>query len=319
MQIKDRNPLIDSLSDYLISVKGYSPNTTRSYSNDLIQFFRFILLRNGSASVDDVFEEIDIAAVDMAVLEKVTLPDIYAFLGYATTERENADSTRKRKTAALRNLYHYLTFVMHVDMVDPTQNLEVPKVKRRDPVYMTLDEAMSLLNAVDGRNKERDLAIITLFLNCGMRLSELTHIKLQDIQDETLHIIGKGNKERNIFLNDACIETIQAYLDKRPKDVDTNVLFLSSRNKPISNRTVEVMVDKYIQKAGLDVTRFSVHKLRHTAATLMHKYGAVDIRTLQKVLGHENISTTEIYTHIEDDEVRDALYNNPLAHFNIKS
>ncbi|MGL4546983.1 tyrosine-type recombinase/integrase [Eubacterium aggregans] len=316
---RQSNTLILELSDYLISVKGYSNNTVKSYQNDLIQFFRFLVMRRGQInSTGDTptdFGDIEITTIDIPCLKNVSLPDIYAFLGFSTNTLDNVDSTRKRKTAAIRSLYHYLTFVCHIDMADPTQNLEIPKVKHRYPIYMTLDEALSLLRAVDGRYAERDLAIIILFLNCGMRLSELTHIKLSDIQDETLHIIGKGNKERNIFLNDACIEAIENYLKLRPEEVESDYLFLSNRKQPISNRTVQVMVDKYIQKACLDVNKFSVHKLRHTAATLMHKYGQVDIRTLQKVLGHENISTTEIYTHIEDDEVRDALYKNPLAHF----
>jgi|GEM_PF-71090 len=314
------NPLLEELSDYLVSVRGYSPNTIRSYNNDLIHFFRFLLVREGQFSRKQPFETIPIAGVTVETLSKVKLPDIYAFLGYATSQRGNVDSTRKRKTSAIRALYHFLTVMRKEDMVDPTQNLEVPKVKRRDPIYLTLDEALSLLNAVDGPHAERDLAIITLFLNCGMRLSELTGLRLKDVQDETLHIVGKGNKERNIQLNDACVEALNNYLLIRPTKedgVEDDHIFLSNRKKQISNRNVQTMVQKYIMKAGLDPEKVSVHKLRHTAATLMHKYGQVDIRTLQKVLGHENISTTEIYTHIEDDDVRDALYKNPLGHYHV--
>lgn len=321
------NALLFELDDYLTAIRGYSQNTAKSYHNDLIQFFRFLTMRFHLLDhIDKPSDEseIDIGNVDTKVLSKVELPDIYAFLSEATAKHGNADSTRKRKTAAIRSLYHYLTVMRRENIIDPTINLEVPKVKRRDPVYLTLDEAKSLLNAVsESSNYERDYAIITLFLNCGMRLSELTALRLKDIQDETLHIVGKGNKERDILLNDACAEALNNYLAVRPNAEDDGVtdehVFLSNRNRGISNRTVQSMIKNTILRAGLDPERVTVHKLRHTAATLMHKYGRVDIRTLQKVLGHENISTTEIYTHIEDDDVRDALYNNPLSQYHVKS
>lgn len=327
---KRQNAILTDLADYLISAKGYSLNTIRSYQNDLIQFFRFLRRRFGQVDRDCPFEAIDISPIDFSLLSAVQLADIYAFLGYASVQRGNGNTTRKRKTAAIRALYHYLTVVLQLGMSDPTQNLEVPKIKQRDPIYLTLDEAMSLLNAIDGRNKERDLAIVTLFLNCGMRLSELTNLRLKDIQDETLHIVGKGNKERDVILNDACVNALEAYYPIRKQQIERieaqsdkvikvdDHLFLSSRGRGISNRMVEGMVHKYILKAGLDANKITVHKLRHTAATLMYKYGQVDIRTLQKVLGHENVSTTEIYTHIEDDDVRAALYKNPLAEFSPK-
>lgn len=305
------NALLNELDDYLLSVRGYSSNTIISYRSDLIQFFRFLRQRFDHLTED--FDTISIAEVDLNFLKNVTLPDIYAFLAFSTARLNNTDSTRKRKTAAIRSLYHYLTTVKDTRMDDPTVHMEIPKIKSRHPVYLTLDEALSLLNAVDGRFYERDLAIITLFLNCGIRLSELTNLKLGDIQDEAMHIVGKGNKERTILLNDACMDALNAWLDVRPKDTDVPYVFLSSRKRPISNRMVQEMVKKYVLKAGLDPSKISVHKLRHTAATLMHKYGQVDIRTLQQVLGHENIATTEIYTHIEIDDVRDALYKNPLA------
>lgn len=307
------NALLNELDDYLISIRGFSPNTLISYRNDLMQFFRFLKVRFQMADPDTDFETIAIDDVDLEIIKQVTLPDIYAFLSYATSKRSNIDSTRKRKTAAIKNLYHYLTTVIDPKMDDPTQRLEIPKVKSRDPVYLTLDEALSLLNAVEGEFYERDLAIITLFLNCGIRLSELTNLKIEDIQEETIHIVGKGNKERNIRLNDACVETLDAYMAVRLEDTEVPFVFLSKRKTPLSNRTVQSMVKKYVLKAGLNADKISVHKLRHTAATLMHKYGQVDIRTLQKVLGHESISTTEIYTHIEVDDVREAIYQNPLA------
>lgn len=316
------NNILEELSDYLTAIRGYSENTVRSYNNDLTQFFRFLLRRTGQVPENVPEDEIDISSVDYNLLNAVELPDIYAFLAESASRRDNTDSTRKRKTASIRALYHYMAVMKKSTGPDPTMELEIPKVKRRDPVYLTLDEAKSLLNAVSGRNYERDYAIITLFLNCGMRLSELTNLRLKDIQDETLHIVGKGNKERDILLNDACVNALNRYLEVRPTKedgVEDDHVFLSNRGKGISQRMVETMIKKNIQRAGLDDTKVSVHKLRHTAATLMHKYGEIDIRTLQKVLGHENISTTEIYTHIEDNDVRDALYKNPLAEFSSES
>lgn len=350
INIMERNNILDDYCNYLLSVKGYSENTVRSYKNDLKQFLHFILVRFGKIKEDDLLDETSINFVSPTLLSEVQLVDIYAFLSYSATERSNGDTTRKRKTAAIRSFYHFEINIMQEKINDPTQNLEVPKAKKRDPIYLTLDEALSLLNAVDGRNKERDLAIITLFLNCGLRLSELTNLRIQDIQDETLHVVGKGNKERDIMMNDACVNAIKDYLPVREQQLkkaeekinaakkddcdesesnqdngDEGItekedhLFLSSRGKGISNRMVEVMVNKNIQKAGLDSNKFTVHKLRHTAATLMYKYGQIDIRTLQKVLGHENVSTTEIYTHIEDDDVRNAVYKNPLSSYFEKS
>ncbi|MDO4289520.1 MAG: tyrosine-type recombinase/integrase, partial [Eubacterium sp.] len=223
---QQENSLITELKDYLISVRGYSKNTVDSYASDLIQFFRFLKLRFNQIDPDTPFAEIPITDVDSAVLKEASLPDIYAFMAYATAQRQNVDSTRKRRTAAIRSLYHYLTQVRGEKFEDPTAHLEVPKIKSRDPVYLTLDEAMSLLNAVEGRFYERDLAIITLFLNCGIRLSELTGLKMSDIQDESLHIVGKGNKERTIYLNDACVETLKAYLEVRPKDTEIKQVFI---------------------------------------------------------------------------------------------
>jgi len=190
------------------------------------------------------------------------------------------------------------------------------------PKYLTLDESRSLLDVAgdeDNRNNIRDLAIITLFLNCGVRLSELVNINIKDIKfsEQKLNVIGKGNKERTIYLNNACVKTLNEYLNVRPKEGikydSVDALFLSERRERISNRTVQVIVKRELQKAGLDTNKYSVHKLRHTAATLMYQYGNVDIRALQELLGHESISTTEIYTHVDSTQIRNAVESNPLA------
>ena len=207
---------------------------------------------------------------------------------------------------------------------NPAQNLETPKMERRMPKYLSLDDSKKLLNVTaneDDENKERDFAIITIFLNCGLRLSELISINVKDIDfsENKLNVIGKGNKERTIYLNKACIDAIKDYLSVRPTEGLKNdskssnkALFLSKRRERISNRTVQYIVEKELRKAGLDTSKYSVHKLRHTAATLMYQYGNVDIRALQELLGHESISTTEIYTHVSNEQVRNAVEVNPL-------
>ena len=206
--------------------------------------------------------------------------------------------------------------------INPAQNLENPKLDKRLPKYLSLDDSKRLLNVTaneDNRNSKRDYAIITLFLNCGMRLSELVGINTTDIifSECKLNVIGKGNKERTIYLNKACMNAIQEYLNVRPKEAikydSKNALFLSERRERISRRTVQYVVDKELKAAGLDTKKYSTHKLRHTAATLMYQYGNVDIRALQELLGHESISTTEIYTHVNNEQVRNAVESNPLA------
>jgi site-specific recombinase XerD len=198
---------------------------------------------------------------------------------------------------------------------NPTTELEAPKMNSRHPIYLTLDESKQLLSSIAGTNKERDYAIITLFLNCGMRLSELVGIDINKIKGDTLTVIGKGNKERTVYLNNACINAINSYLRVRPHDniKDKNALFLSERKQRISKRTIQYLVKKYIGLSDLDSDKYTTHKLRHTAATLMYKYGKVDIRALQQILGHENISTTQIYTHIDDESLREAVKSNPLS------
>jgi site-specific recombinase XerD len=202
---------------------------------------------------------------------------------------------------------------------NPTLELESPKINKRHPIYLTLNQSIHLLESLDKNNKNyaRDYCILTFFLNCGMRLSELCGIRIDKIRTDTLTIIGKGNKERTVYLNEACLKSLNNYLvvrnDTKALQEDKRFLFLSSRSSPINKRTVEIMIKKHITNAGLTDDKYTPHKLRHTAATLMYKYGNVDIRSLQSILGHENISTTQIYTHVDDDSLRDAVKSNPLS------
>ena len=260
--------------------------------------------------------------MSIETLKKVTLDDIHAFLFYLSNNYQSKAATRARKVSSIRVFFNYLSNKTNLLDKNPAQNLETPKLEKRMPKYLTLDDSKKLLETAmseSDRNKERDFAIITLFLNCGMRLSELVGINIKDInfKDEKMNVIGKGNKERTIYLNKACLNAVESYLEVRPKDGvkfdSRDALFLSERKERISNRTVQYIVKQELRKSGLDINKYSVHKLRHTAATLMYKYGNVDIRALQELLGHESISTTEIYTHVDNSQIRKAVESNPLA------
>jgi len=267
-------------------------------------------------------KNIDISGFSVNTLKKITLDDIHSFVSYLAVTNRSKAATRARKISSIRIFFKYMTVKAKILEVNPAQNLETPKQDKRMPKYLTLEDSKKLLDVTmqeDNRNKERDFAIITLFLNCGMRLSELVSINIKDIKfdDCKMTVIGKGNKERTIYLNKACINAIKQYLAVRPKEAinfkSKDALFLSERRERISNRTVQYIVEKELKKAGLDTTKYSTHKLRHTAATLMYQYGEVDIRALQELLGHASISTTEIYTHVANDQVREAVEKNPLA------
>jgi site-specific recombinase XerD len=236
-------------------------------------------------------------------------------MSYVSRERDNNANSRARKVASIKSFFNYLTTKARLLEHNPAVELESPKIIKRLPRYLNIEESKMLLASVSGKNRERDYAILTLFLNCGLRLSELVSININKIKNDTLTVIGKGNKERTIYLNKACKSALNAYLRVRPVEgvIDKNALFLSERKKRISNKTVQYIVKKYIIAAGLDPERYSTHKLRHTAATLMYKHGHVDIRALQEILGHESVSTTEIYTHVDNQQLKEAVDSNPLA------
>ena len=316
---------------YTETVKGKSRKTSNEYYLDLRMFFRFLKQKRGL--VDDIpFDEISIMDIDIDFIKSITLSDAYDFLMYTVQDRpkhQNSDTSeiglsapaRARKVSSLRSFFRYLTDKAHLLSNNPLQNLEYPSVRRTLPKYLTVDESIALLESVDGPYKERDYCILMLFLNCGLRVSELTGLNISDIKENQIRVLGKGDKERMLYLNDACVDAINAYL---PHRIEPNknagaagALFVSRQKNRISKTTVEHLVKKYIAQAGLDPSKFSAHKLRHTAATLMYKNG-VDIRTLQDVLGHENVNTTMIYTHINDANMQEAATRNPLSSFKRK-
>ena len=325
---REENPdYLNSFLDYSITSLNKSPNTIKEYNYDLANFLKFIKV-NFKLTKEKDYSKININDISIDTIKKIKLADINEYISYMATELKSQASTRARKIAAIRVFFKYLSQKSNLIEINPAQNLESPKQAKRLPKYLSLEESKKLLNVTideKNRNNIRDYAIITLFLNCGMRLSELVNISINDIKfDESkMTVIGKGNKERTIYLNNSCMKCIANYLAIRPKEgIKTDKLnskdslFLSERKERISNRTVQIIVKNELRKAGLDTTKYSVHKLRHTAATLMYQYGNVDIRALQELLGHASISTTEIYTHVDNIQVRNAVENNPLANYN---
>ena len=321
VQEKDNPPYLNDFLYYMITIQNKSPNTIKEYNYDLATFLRFLKIHFNLTSETEL-KNIRFNDVSIEILKQVTLEDLHSFLGYLTKNFNSKATTRSRKVSSLRIFFNYLCQQKGLLQINPTQNLETPKIGKRLPKYLSLDDSKKLLSVAaneDNRNSERNYAITTLFLNCGMRLSELVGININDIrfEDWQMTVIGKGNKERTIYLNKACIHSIQNYLNVRPKkglsSDGEKALFLSERKQRISKRAVQQIIYSELRQAGLDTTKYSVHKLRHTAATLMYQYGNVDIRALQELLGHESISTTEIYTHVSNQQVRNAVESNPLA------
>ena len=314
--LKESPQIIKEFLGYMQTIKGKSERTVNEYYIDLRTFFRYIKISKGLVNNSEQFDKIDISDIDIELIKDITLTDVFEYMNYLMNERKNGASARSRKSSSLRTFFKYLTNKTGKLKVNPLVELENPKIKSSLPKYLSLEQSIELLNSVDGDFKERDYCILTLFLNCGMRLSELVGINLNDIKsDNTLKITGKGNKERIVYLNDACIMAIDKYKSVRPVDgiLDKKALFLSKRKQRISPKTVQFIVNKYLKKIGLDNQGYSVHKLRHTAATLMYQYGKVDIRILKDILGHENLGTTQIYTHISNEQMKQASLSNPIS------
>lgn len=310
---------VSEFSNYLTIIKGKSQRTVDGYRIDLIMFFRFMKLYKGKVKPDCEFENIDISDIGNDFIKNIKLSDLYAFLSFTEKYRNNGTYARARKVATLKSYFKYLSGKTSILEENPATELESPKINKRHPVYLTLDESKKLLWSLDKKDKnyKRDMCILTLFLNCGLRVSELCSIDISKIKGDTLTIIGKGNKERTVYLNKACLKVLSDYIptrevEKLPSD-DKNALFISNKGSRISTRTVERLVKKHTENAGLIKEKYTPHKLRHTAATLMYKHGNVDIRSLQQILGHENISTTQIYTHVDNETLREAVKSNPLS------
>ncbi|WP_225791848.1 tyrosine recombinase XerC [Anaerococcus sp. Marseille-P9784] len=320
------------LTDYLNflkSVRGLSEKTIKEYSYDLEGFLKFQIIRKvyfgDELDFEKNFNYKDInKIINPSFLENLNITDFYAYLSFLDNEKDDNPTTRSRKISALKSFYKYLYQEIEVIDKNITEKLRNPKISQRQPVYLTLNETERLLDAINTEKntllRNRDMAIVFTFLTTGMRLSELVSINVSDIYDDHFKIIGKGNKERTIYLTDNALVLIHQYLKIRNEYLDgqyVDALFISTRKKRISNRTVQATIEKYLRKAGFDTSIYSTHKLRHTAATLMYKYGNVDIRALKDILGHANVSTTQIYTHLDDEDLKNAVKKNPLSNLEI--
>ncbi len=320
---------VREFATYKTAIENCSSKTVEEYVTDLRTFFRYIVAsRHGIELDSEEFKSLDMSNVDLEFIKTIETTEIYEFLLYTGQNRKNGAASKARKLSALKSYYKYLVQKMHQLDTNPVINIESPKKKKTLPKHLNLEESQCLLTAVleDSNSKtiERDYAIITLFLNCGMRLSELVGINLNDIDSQlrSMKVTGKGAKERIIYLNDACKSAVTEYLRTREgEEKKTGVvpLFLSSRGNRISNKTVQYIVYKYLKLAGLEYKGFSTHKLRHTAATLMYQSGNVDVRVLKDILGHEQLNTTQIYTHISDESMENAMYANPLSKIKAKT
>lgn len=310
--------LVDDFLDYMKSTKGSSDNTVKEYYYDLRVFVRFIKKRKNLVDESIDFNDIAIEDISPEVLESVTKQDIYAYNAFLERERKISNRSKFRKISSVRSFYNYLYAKIEVIKKNPIIDIDMPKIEKTLPVYLTLDQSLNLLKTIEKSKikalyKKRDYAIVTLFLNCGMRLSELSAINISHLKDDnTLKVIGKGNKERTIYLNEASVYAINEYLKLRPQIKD-DALFLSMREQRMSNRSIQHMIEKHMKNSGLDTNKYSVHKLRHTAATLLYQYGKADIRSLQEILGHESVNTTEIYTHVNKKSLKKLVESNPLS------
>ena len=323
--------ILDDYLSYLKSIRALSEKTISEYRYDLINFIYYQILRkvyfndkeNLNKDIED--ENININKIfNKSFISDINIQDMYSYISYLDNELNDNASTRSRKISALRSFYKYLHQEIEIIDNNITEKLRNPKIQKRQPVYLTLSETEHLLDTINEEKNEflrnRDMAIVFTFLTTGMRLSELVSVDLKDIKDDHFTIIGKGNKERTIYLTKNCIDLIDNYIMIRKnylKDIKIDALFISTRKKRISNRAVQSTVDKYLKKAGFDTRVYSTHKLRHTAATLMYKYGNVDIRALKDVLGHESVSTTQIYTHLDNEDLKRAVNKNPLSNLKI--
>ena len=325
IEISEFSPIVREFASYKTVIQGCSQRTVEQYLIDLRTFFRYLICEGDQSILrnNEEFMKITVETVDLDALRRVTTDQIFDFLLYTDSERENQTAAKARKLAAIRALYKFLVNKRGYLEDNPAANIDSPKKKKALPKFLSLEEAKALLAAVlddrDSPNWERDFCMITLFLNCGMRVGELVGINLQDIDSEfrSLRVLGKGNKERIIYLNEACRDALKTYLavrksEKYQKCMD-KALFITNRMGRISIQGVQVTVQKYLRLAGLESKHYSVHKLRHTAATLMYQSGEVDIRVLKDILGHEQLNTTQIYTHVSNRNMEEAMRHNPLS------
>ncbi len=330
MDYRDAPLILRDFLAYHENIKGQSQKTVHEYYLDLRMFLRFMKLIKSEMPYSTDLSTIDIREIDLAFIRTITMSDIYDYLTFLSNDRIKfpdsaaasngiGPAARARKLSAIKSFYKYLTVRTKQLEENPVKDMEFPKIRRALPKYLTLEQSQKLLQSVDGPNRQRDLAILMIFLNCGIRISELVGLNRSDIYEDRLRVVGKGNKERIVYMGSSCVQAIDDYLLERNKITlpDDRPLFISRDHQRISTSAVHRMVKKHLLAAGIDASQFSAHKLRHTAATLMLS-GGVDVKTVQEVLGHEHLNTTEIYTHIENTELKIAAEANPLSKVKLK-
>jgi site-specific recombinase XerD len=302
--------LLEQYLSYLTVVKGRSPLTADEYRIDTLLFFDFIKRTRGIP--EETLKKRDFSDVDIEFIKSITVSDMYDFITYCGNERKVTVSTRARKIVSIRQFWKYLKNKAHLLENNIAEELEAPKLPKRMPKYLSLEESIRLL--IEAECNPRDYCILTIFLNCALRLSELVNLNIGQLQTEYIKIIGKGSKERQIYLNPAVKRAISSWLEVRNgMNPQTDALFITKHGTRVTSRSVQDIVKKYLNKSGLGNRGLSTHKLRHTAVTTMFKYGNVDIRTLQVLLGHENLNTTQIYVNVDNDQLQSAVNSNPLA------
>ena len=316
-QYYDCPMVLRNFLNYHETIKGQSKLTISEYYLDLRMFLRFMKLMRNEMPLDTPLEDIPIKDIDEKFLESISTSEVLDFLSYLSSERSDHGieaSARARKLSAIKSFYKYLTVRTKLIQENPVADLEYPKLRKSLPKYLTMEQSAALLQSVSGPNAKRDYAILMLFLNCGIRRSELVNLNITDVYEDRIRVVGKGNKERFVYFGTPCRKAIDAYLPERNKKIltDNKALFGSRNSNRISTDAVHRLVKKALLQAGLDSTQYSAHKLRHTAATMMLS-GGVDVKTVQEVLGHENLNTTQIYTHIENSELKLAAHANPLS------
>ena len=330
MDYRDAPRVLRDFLSYHETIKGQSSNTVHEYYLDLRMFLRYMVMIREDMPYETDLNTISIRHLDLEFIKGITLEDVYGFFSYLSDNRVYHPEThhpgkgidnaaRARKLSAIKSFYKYLTVRTRQLEDNPVADVEYPKLRRALPKYLTLEQSMALLNSVEGRHADRDYAILMVFLNCGVRISELAGLNLGDVYQDRLRVLGKGNKERTVYMGDACVEAIDAYNRTLPEEMQSDVrrpLFLSQKGGRMSTNAIHRLVKKHLAAAGLDPTQYSAHKLRHTAATLMLSQG-VDVKTVQEVLGHEHLNTTEIYTHIENTELKIAAEANPQMRISV--
>lgn len=316
IEIKENIPLFfKNFLTYTETIKGKSTNTVNEYYYDLRLFLKYIALFKQPIWNLEKLHDMDISKITIDDIKSIDLQYLYDYMSFCQNQLHNSPTTRCRKTASLKSFYKYLKNKVNLIQNNPASELESPKLKERLPKYLNVEECVDLLNIVDGKFKERNYCLVTFLLNCGLRLSEIVSLNMEDISSDKLSVIGKGNSERDIYINEACIFALNDYLKVRPitdKNISPSPLFLSERKTRIGKRMVQTIIKNYIKQAGLNSKKYTTHTCRHTAATLMYQ-GGTDIQTLKEILGHKHISSTTIYTHVHSQQKKDAMMSNPLS------